>query len=179
MTESAQPLLEARRACKYYLSTRREEVRALDEVDLTIGRHRFAAIIGQSGSGKSTLLSILGVLDRPTRGQVLFVGSDLGICSDVALARIRRRVGFIFQNFSLLPRLTVWENVTYPLVPRGVRAGERRERATRLLARCGVGHKMASRPEELSGGEQQRVAVARALASDPRAAAGRRTDVQP
>jgi len=124
-------------------------------------------LTGPSGSGKTTLLALLGALERPSSGQVFFQGRDLGGFSDVALARVRRRLGFVFQDFSLIPGLTVWENITYPLIPRGISSSVRYHRAGELLARFGLGDKIHARPRELSGGEQQRVALARALAAQP------------
>jgi len=160
-------LLEARNVCKFYRSGSRAEVHALQDVSLTIPRGSFTALTGPSGSGKTTLLALLGALERPTRGQVFFEERDLSSCSDVALARVRRRMGFIFQDFSLIPNLPVWENITYPLIPRGVPGRRRHELAQSLLGRLGIADKLAARPQELSGGEQQRVAVARALAGEP------------
>jgi putative ABC transport system ATP-binding protein len=159
--------LEVRQVCKVYRPGSRQEVRALDEVSLTIPRGSFAALTGPSGSGKTTLLALLGALERPTQGQVLFEGRDLNRFSDVGLARVRRRMGFIFQDFSLIPNLPAWENITYPLIPRGFARSRRYDIAQSLLARCGLGDKGSARPEELSGGEQQRVAAARALAGEP------------
>ncbi len=160
-------ILEARDVCKHYHAGARAEVRALDGVSLQIGRGSLAALTGPSGSGKTTLLALLGALERPTRGQVLFAGTDLAACSDAERARARRRLGFVFQNFSLIPGLPVWENVTYPLVPRGVGRRERLRLAGELLGRLGLASRLTARPEELSGGEQQRVAVARALVVRP------------
>jgi putative ABC transport system ATP-binding protein len=159
--------LEARGVEKVYRSGSGAVVRAVDGVSLSVSRGSFAALTGPSGSGKTTLLALLGGLDRPTRGGVFFDGRELSALSGAALARARRRMGFIFQDFALIPNLPVWENVSYPLVPRGVPAGRRRELAAALLARLGVGDKLAARPRELSGGEQQRVAVARALVGEP------------
>jgi putative ABC transport system ATP-binding protein len=160
-------LLEARDLRRYFRPGGRAEVRALDGVSLTIPRGSFAVLTGPSGSGKTTLLALLGALDRPTSGHVLFDGRDLGPFSDVELARVRRRVGFVFQDFPSLPGLPIWENVTYPLIPRGVPRHERRRRAQELLGRLGLGDRLDARPRELSGGEQQRVSVARALAGRP------------
>jgi putative ABC transport system ATP-binding protein len=160
-------ILETRGLCKHFRAGSRAEVRALDEVSLAIPPQSFAVLTGPSGSGKTTLLALLGALERPTRGQVLFQGRELGGCSDAELARVRRRIGFVFQNFSLIPNLPVWENVTYPLIPRGVRRHQREERARTLLTQFGLAAKFWSRPRELSGGEQQRVAIARALAGQP------------
>jgi putative ABC transport system ATP-binding protein len=159
--------IDVQQVCRYFRGAADGEVRALDDVTLTIESASFQTLVGPSGSGKSTLLAILGALDHPTSGKVVFDGRDLSGCSHVALARVRRRVGFVFQNFSLVRGLPNWENVTYPLIPRGVRRAERFEIARRLMDRLGMADKLARRPEELSGGEQQRVAVARALAADP------------
>jgi putative ABC transport system ATP-binding protein len=142
-------------------------VRALDGVSLGIERGCLAVVSGPSGSGKTTLLALLGALERPTRGQVLFEGKELGDCSDVELARVRRRAGFVFQDFSLIPNLTAAENIAYPLIPRGVPRAERYRRAREWLARLGMEGKLGARARELSGGEQQRVAIARALSGQP------------
>ena len=113
------------------------------------------------------MLALLGALARPTSGQVIFDGVDLGHCSDTKLTRIRRRIGFVFQQFSLIAGLPVWENITYPLIPLGVGRTERRGRAAELVAELGLKEQSHARPEELSGGEQQRVAIARALVNRP------------
>src|SRR5438105_2378722 len=112
------PLLNARALCKVYRQGTPAEVRAVDGVSLAIAAGSFVATTGASGSGKSTLLALLGALDRPTAGEVRFDGRDLATLSDAERTRVRRRMGFIFQNFSLIARLPVWENVTYPLIPR-------------------------------------------------------------
>jgi len=158
---------EARQLCKYFRRRTKSEVRALDGVSLSISQGSFTVLRGPSGSGKTTLLALLGALERPSGGEVLFDGRELTRCSDVELARLRRRMGFVFQNFSLIPSLPVWENITYPLIPRGVRSGARLELAKSLLVRFGLIDKLLAKPQELSGGEQQRVAVARALAGQP------------
>jgi putative ABC transport system ATP-binding protein len=160
-------LFQTRSLGKVYRSGSRTEVRALDDVSLGIERGSITVLSGPSGSGKTTLLALLGALDRPTRGQVFFAGQELGICSDVELARTRRRLGFVFQDFALIAHLTAAENVTYPLIPRGVPGAERQRRARELLARFGMEGKRRVRAGELSGGEQQRVAIARALAGEP------------
>ncbi len=159
--------LEARQLCKFYRAGRPGAVRALRDVSLEVPAGSFTLLTGPSGSGKTTLLALLGGLERPTRGQVLFAGRDLGACSDVELARLRRRMGFVFQDFALIPGLPVWENLTYPLVPRGTSRAERFRLARDLLGGFGLADKLLARPRELSGGEQQRVAVARALAGRP------------
>ncbi|HMC66258.1 MAG TPA: ABC transporter ATP-binding protein [Gemmataceae bacterium] len=158
---------ETRQLCKYFRRGTKSEVRALDGVSLSISQGSFTVLRGPSGSGKTTLLALLGALERPSGGEVLFDGRELTRCSDVELARLRRRMGFVFQNFSLIPSLPVWENITYPLIPRGVRSGARLELAKSLLVRFGLIDKLLAKPQELSGGEQQRVAVARALAGQP------------
>ncbi len=126
------------------------------------------AIIGPSGSGKSTLLNLLGALDRPSSGKVLIDGVDLSKLSNNALANLRnKKIGFVFQSFNLLPRISVRQNVELPMNIAGAPAKERREAALRILEQFGIKNKAESKPNTLSGGEQQRVAVARALVSDP------------
>jgi putative ABC transport system ATP-binding protein len=162
-------LFETRGLCKYYRDGSRAEVRALDEVSLGIERGSLTVVTGPSGSGKTTLLALLGALERSTRGHVFFDAKELTDCSDVALARARRRMGFVFQDFALIPNLTAEENITYPLIACGVPPAERRRRAHEALARFGMVDKRAARARGLSGGEQQRVAIARALANRPEA----------
>jgi putative ABC transport system ATP-binding protein len=143
-------------------------VEALRGVDLCLARGEFVALVGPSGSGKSTVLNLSGGLDRPTSGQVWIDGTELSASDERTLTRHRRRhVGFVFQTFRLLPRLTAEENVALPLMFGGVAERERRSRARELLAQVGLGHRLAHRPTQLSGGEQQRVAVARALVGRP------------
>ncbi len=144
------------------------EVRALDGVDMAVARGDSLAIMGPSGSGKSTLLGLLGGLDRPTSGSLAFEGRDVARLSDDELARVRNQVvGFVFQNFQLLPRTTALGNVGLPLVYRGLSRAERRRRATEALEAVGLAQRLQHRPSQLSGGEQQRVAIARALAAEP------------
>jgi putative ABC transport system ATP-binding protein len=162
-------LFETRALCKYYRAGSRAEVRALDGVSLGVERGSLTVVTGPSGSGKTTLLALLGALERPTCGQVLFEGKGLADCSDVELARVRRRIGFVFQDFCLVPSLSAAENITYPLIPRGVTRPERQRRARELLARFGMEEKLVAPARDLSGGERQRVAVARALAGGPEA----------
>jgi putative ABC transport system ATP-binding protein len=152
---------------KDYRSGGGGRVRALDDISLIVERGSFTLLSGPSGAGKTTLLALLGALERPTRGRVLFDGTDLAGCSDAALARARRRMGFVFQDFALIPNLSAAENITYPLIPRGVPAAERVRLAEELLSRFGMGNKLAVAARELSGGEQQRIAVCRALAGGP------------
>jgi putative ABC transport system ATP-binding protein len=160
-------MIRADHLCKYYCKRNDREVRAVDDISLTISSGSLSVLAGPSGSGKSTLLSMLGALTRPTSGRVVVAGCDLTSSSDVEMARARRKIGFVFQNFSLIPRLPVWENVTYPLIPRGIRSAARFEIARELLDRLKISQKIENRPDQLSGGEQQRVALARALASKP------------
>ena len=143
-------------------------VSALDGVTLEVRRGEFLAVMGPSGSGKSTLLNILAGLERPTRGAVIVDGADLSAMDEVALATYRReKVGMIFQAFNLLPRYRVVENVALPLVFAGVPRERRLERARAVLDRLGMGPRADHRPSQLSGGEMQRTAIARALVTDP------------
>ncbi|HLF12403.1 MAG TPA: ABC transporter ATP-binding protein [Gammaproteobacteria bacterium] len=144
------------------------EVRALDGVDLDIEQGEFMALVGPSGSGKSTLLNIIGGLDRPTSGQLWVDGQELEPLSTRALTDLRlRRIGFVFQEFNLIPVLTALENVEYVMLLQGVPDSARRERARTILADVGLAGMEDRRPGELSGGQQQRVAVARAIVSEP------------
>jgi putative ABC transport system ATP-binding protein len=143
-------------------------VRALDGVDLVFREGDYAAIMGPSGSGKSTLLNVLGCLDRPTAGVYRLGGRDVANLSDDDLSAVRsRRLGFVFQNYSLIPQLDVLENIEVPLFYAGVPDGESRVRATALAERMGLADRLHHRPAQLSGGQQQRVAIARSLANDP------------
>lgn len=143
-------------------------VEALRGLNLSLSRGELVALVGPSGSGKSTALHLIGGLDRPTSGQVWIDGTELSASDEQTLTRHRRQhVGFVFQTFYLLPRLTSEENVALPLMFGGTPEGERRRRARVLLERVGLGQRMAHRPTQLSGGEQQRVAIARALVGQP------------
>jgi putative ABC transport system ATP-binding protein len=142
-------------------------VTALRDVNLVIQRGEFMAIVGPSGSGKSTLLNLIGCLDQPSSGRLLFLGEDTGALNDTKLSRIRNRsIGFVFQMFNLVPELTVYENIELPLVYAGV-TRERRALTTKVLERVGMDHRADHPASLLSGGEQQRVAIARALVNDP------------
>ena len=145
-----------------------EEVHALDGVDMTIDPGEFVAIVGQSGSGKSTAMNIIGCLDVPTSGTYHLGGTDVSTMDDDQQAEIRNKMlGFIFQQYNLIPKLTVQENVELPLLYAGISAEERRERALRSLERVGLADKRRNLPSQLSGGQQQRVSIARALAGEP------------
>ena len=145
-----------------------EAVHALDGVSLTIDRGEFVAIVGQSGSGKSTAMNIIGCLDVPTAGSYHLGGVDVSTMDDDQQAEIRNKMlGFIFQQYNLIPKLTVLENVELPLLYAGVAAEERQERALRALERVGLADKRKNLPSQLSGGQQQRESIARALAGEP------------
>jgi putative ABC transport system ATP-binding protein len=143
-------------------------VRAIDGIDLRIGEGEFLVVAGPSGSGKSTLLQLLGALDRPTGGVIYFEGRDLSKLSDGALAELRlNTLGFIFQQFNLIPTLSARENVEVVLAPAGIDAAGRERKTSELLGRVGLADRVDHLPSQLSGGEQQRVAIARALANEP------------
>ncbi len=144
------------------------EVRALDGVDLYIRPHEFVAIIGPSGSGKSTLMNIIGCLDTPSEGQYWIDGVEISKMSDNDLADLRnQKLGFIFQQYNLLPKLSAIENVELPLIYKGIGISERSKLAKEALKRVGLSEKIHHKPSELSGGQQQRVSIARALSSHP------------
>lgn len=145
-----------------------EEVRANDGINLSINYGEFVAIVGKSGSGKSTLMNIIGALDVPTDGQYRLGGEDVGGMADNQLAQIRNKmIGFVFQQYNLLPKLNLLENVELPLLYAGIGSAERRERALASLERVGLKDKWKNLPNQLSGGQQQRVSIARALAGSP------------
>ena len=160
-------LIELRDVYKIY-QMGEDTVHALDGVTITIDEGEFVAIVGSSGSGKSTAMNIIGCLDVPTSGTYHLGGVDVSTMHDDQQAEIRNKMlGFIFQQYNLIPKLTVLENVELPLLYAGVPAGERRERAVRALERVGLEGKQKNLPSQLSGGQQQRVSIARALAGDP------------
>jgi len=145
-----------------------QNVIALDRVDMTVRRGQFLSVMGPSGSGKTTLLNLVGCLDQPTSGTIVFEGRDATMMSERELDNLRlTRMGFIFQTFNLMPTFTALENVAFPMEIAGVSRDERVERAARLLGRLGLAARAEHRPRELSAGENQRVAIARALANNP------------
>lgn len=153
---------------KTYNPSQQCEVRALTDVSLAINRGSFTLLRGPSGSGKTTLLGLLGGLERPSGGRIVLDNRDLGRCSGETLAEIRRRrIGFVFQNFNLLSRLPAWENVSLPLIPLGMPEKDRRAKAVSLLEKLGLAERTLHTPGRMSGGEQQRTAIARALINDP------------
>lgn len=153
--------------CKVY-GTGDSEVRALDGLNLSVQRGDYLAVMGASGSGKSTAMNIIGCLDRPSSGSYRLNGQAVEGLSDDALADIRNQeLGFVFQQFHLLPELTALENVMLPMVYAGLPVEQRRQKATTALDRVGLGHRLGNRPNQLSGGQQQRVAVARAIINQP------------
>ena len=160
-------LIEFREVCKYY-QMGDTTVKAADHISFQIRKGEFVAIVGQSGSGKSTCMNIIGCLDVPTSGTYLLDGRDVGQMDKDQLAAIRNKMlGFIFQQYNLLPKLTLLENVEVPLIYAGVGGSERRSRAIAALEQVGLGSKLRNKPNQLSGGQQQRASIARALAGDP------------
>ena len=160
-------LIEFDGVCKYY-PMGDTIVKAADHISMSIQKGEFVAIVGQSGSGKSTCMNIIGCLDVPTYGTYRLNGKDVGKMNRNELATIRNEMlGFIFQQYNLLPKLSLLENVEVPLVYAGVSRGERRRRATAALQQVGLGDKLKNKPNQLSGGQQQRVSIARALAGNP------------
>ncbi|MFA0816511.1 MAG: ABC transporter ATP-binding protein [Anaerofustis sp.] len=160
-------ILKMKDVVKYY-HMEGEDVKALDQINLSICRGEFVSILGPSGSGKSTLMNILGCLDVPSSGEYILSGHDVSRLNENELAHIRNKeIGFVFQSFQLLPRLTALENVELPLIYAGVPAQQRKERAQNILERVGLGEKLRNLPTQLSGGQQQRVAIARSVVTEP------------
>ncbi|MBN8670937.1 MAG: ABC transporter ATP-binding protein [Chitinophagales bacterium] len=150
----------------YYLG--KQELPVLKGINLTINSNEYVALMGPSGSGKSTLMNIIGCLDTTTSGQYVLNGKDVSRMEDDELADVRNvEIGFVFQQFNLLPRLTAWENVAMPLIYAGVGKKEREERARTMLEKVGLGDRAHHKPNEISGGQSQRVAIARALINNP------------
>jgi putative ABC transport system ATP-binding protein len=161
------PIVEALNVKKTYMLGK-VPVEALQGVNLKVETGEFVSILGPSGSGKSTMLNLIGALDRPTSGQLLIDGVDISRLNDNQLADLRRRIGFVFQFFNLIPRLTARDNVELSMSISDIRRTQRRKRAEELLEIVGLKDRMNHKPAELSGGQQQRVAIARALANSPR-----------
>jgi len=167
MSSQNRPIITMTDITKVY-SVGGEEVRALDGANLTIREGEFVSIIGPSGSGKSTLMNIIGCLDVADSGEYILDGQSIEQYSEEELAKIRnKKIGFIFQNFNLLSRMTALANVELPLIYQRIHLNERKEKAQRALDRVGLNDRSSHKPSELSGGQQQRVAIARALATDP------------
>lgn len=161
-------LIELRNVSKIY-RLGGEEIRALDDVSLDIEAGEFISIIGPSGSGKSTLMHLVGCLDSPTKGSIKLDGLEIGNASSRELARLRnQKIGFVFQFFNLLPKLSVLQNVELPMIYRRVPGTERRQRALEALRMVSLENRVRHRPLQISGGQQQRVAIARALVNDPK-----------
>jgi putative ABC transport system ATP-binding protein len=164
---SEEPLVQLRGIRREYRMGE-QVVAAIDGVDLDIARGELLVLMGASGSGKSSLLNVIGTLDAPTAGSYLLDGREVTTLDEAARVRLRRdEVGFVFQSFHLVPRMTALRNVELPMIFAGVPRGERRARAAKALGDLGLGHRLEHRPDELSGGERQRVAIARALVLDP------------
>ena len=161
-------IVQLENVCKDYLQGR-EPVHVLHDVTMTVEQGEYIAIMGPSGSGKTTLMNVLGCLDVPTSGTYMLEGQDIGSMSDDALADVRNQsIGFVFQNFHLLPKMTALDNVALPLLYRGVSLKDRRTRAEAALKLMGLGERMDFYPNQLSGGQQQRVAIARAIVGNPK-----------
>ena len=161
-------VLDLHDICKSYLQGK-EPVPVLHDITLQVDEGEYLAIMGPSGSGKSTLMNIIGLLDKQTSGSYFFDGQDMAQCSDNQLSGIRnQKIGFVFQNFNLLPRQSVLENVALPLLYAGVRKKDRLVRAKEMLTRVGLEDRVNFKPTQLSGGQKQRVAIARAMVSHPR-----------
>lgn len=160
-------IIEAKDLTKIY-KLKGEEIKALDKVNLSIEEGDFVCVLGRSGSGKSTFLNLLGALDTPTNGEVVIEGKSLRDISKNSLHQVRRnKIGFIFQEFNLIPTLTALENVELALKYAGVASKQRKEKARKLLDEVGLGDRLNHKPDELSGGQKQRVAIARALVNNP------------
>ncbi|KUO61415.1 MAG: macrolide ABC transporter ATP-binding protein [Gracilibacter sp. BRH_c7a] len=160
-------ILNMQNICKsYYMGE--EEIEVLHDVNLTVSTGDFLSILGPSGSGKSTMMNIIGCLDVPSAGKYLLSGHDIEDLDEIELAQVRNKeIGFIFQNFQLLPRMTARQNVELPLIYSGLSSSERKKRSQSILERIGLSDKMKNLPTQLSGGQQQRVAIARALVTEP------------
>lgn len=167
LTPMTQPIIRLEQISKVYGSGN-VEVQALSDVNLVVEAGEYCSIMGPSGSGKSTAMNVIGCLDRPTAGRYYLDGVDVAGLSDSELAHVRnRKLGFVFQQFHLLPQLTALENVMLPMVYAGIPNAERRDRATEALTKVGLANRLNNKPTQLSGGQQQRVAIARAIVNRP------------
>ena len=164
----SEPVIRMEKIIKTYYEGKPNELEILHGIDLTVNQGEFVSIVGESGSGKSTLMNIIGVLDRQTAGNYYLEGQDVNIMTDEVRSAIRnRRIGFVFQNFNLLPRANALKNVMVPLMYGEERTKNQKERAMEMLAMVGMEERAGHRPNELSGGQKQRVAIARAMINDP------------
>ena len=166
-TAAEETVIKLEHICKsYYIGT--QEVPVLTDIQLTINKGSFISIMGPSGAGKSTLMNILGCLDRPTKGSYQLDGEEVATLDDASLAFTRnQKIGFVFQSFNLLPRLSALDNVILPMIYGNVYKNERKQRAQRMLEAVGLGDRIHHMPAEMSGGQRQRVAIARSLINDP------------
>lgn len=166
-TAAEETVIKLEHICKsYYIGT--QEVPVLTDIQLTINKGSFISIMGPSGAGKSTLMNILGCLDRPTKGSYQLDGEEVAALDDARLAFTRnQKIGFVFQSFNLLPRLSALDNVILPMIYGNVYKNERKQRAQRMLEAVGLGDRIHHMPAEMSGGQRQRVAIARSLINDP------------
>lgn len=164
----SEPVIRMEKIVKTYYEGKPNELEILHGIDLTVNQGEFVSIVGESGSGKSTLMNIIGVLDRQTAGNYYLEGQDVNSMTDEVRSAIRnRRIGFVFQNFNLLPRANALKNVMVPLMYGDARVKNQKERAMEMLAMVGMDERAMHRPNELSGGQKQRVAIARAMINDP------------
>ena len=161
-------VIDMRNIYKNYYEGQENELRILHDINMTVAEGEFVALVGESGSGKSTMMNIMGALDRPSSGEYFFNGEDISTMDDEELSEIRNNeIGFVFQSFCMIPRITALENVEVPLMYAGISRRKRRERAMELLDMMGMSERYDHKSNELSGGQNQRVAIARALACDP------------
>lgn len=161
-------VIDMRNVCKNYYEGQENELHILHDINLSVYDGEFVALVGESGSGKSTMMNIMGALDRPSTGEYYLDGQNISSLRDEELSEIRNlQIGFVFQNFCMIPRISALENVSVPLMYAGVSRAARRERAMELLQMMGMGERFRHKSNELSGGQNQRVAIARALANDP------------
>ena len=161
-------VIEMRNIYKNYYEGQENELHILHDINMTVAEGEFVALVGESGSGKSTMMNIMGALDRPSSGEYFFNGEDISTLDDEELSEIRNNeIGFVFQNFCMIPRITALENVEVPLMYSGMSRRKRRERAMELMDMMGMSERYDHKANELSGGQNQRVAIARALACDP------------